>query len=235
MRWDFDADRPAFERPATGVEKVVAGPGGCLSVRGGEARLTTPALEQTLAAGATAASWDGDRLLVATRSEILTFDRGGRPIGRASAEPGITAMHRSGGLLALGFAEGTLLLRPEGSSQTDGNGLQDTPISGVAVVEDGPMNTLVVGFENGFVGLWDVSTGALLGHVRLHGAITGLARAGGGVVAATDLGDHGILDLSALLRPYCDVLGEVWREVPFLWQGEVTAVPDPPADHACRP
>jgi WD40 repeat protein len=235
VRWDFGAGRPAFERPAARAERVVAGAGGCLTLRDGDAALTTPTIERSLTTGATAAARDGERLLLATAREVLIFDRDGRRIERLSAEPGVTALHRSGGLLALGFAEGTIVLRRAGSSERSRDELQDTPISGVAVMQEGPSHTLVAGFENGFVGLWDLSTRVLLSHLHLHGAVTGVAYADGGIVAATDLGDQGTIELGTLEQPYCELLREVRREVPFLWQGGVIADRDPTVPAACRP
>jgi hypothetical protein len=47
--------------------------------------------------------------------------------------------------------------------------LEGTPGERVQLMRLGPKDTLVVGFANGMVGIWDLTTRRLLDRVRLHG------------------------------------------------------------------
>jgi hypothetical protein len=137
-------------------------------------------------------------------------------------------------LLVLGFAEGGVLARDLGGDSSDGLELRGTPRSSVAVIEEGPLGTLIVGYGSGFVGLWDVSTGTLLSSLRRHGVVTDVAYEGDVLVAASDLGDRAALDLSVLERPYCDLLHEVWEELRFEWRNSGVSPADLPDAHPCR-
>jgi hypothetical protein len=82
----------------------------------------------------------------------------------------------------------------------------------------GPGRTVALGYEDGTVGIWDLDSGVMLAGTRLHGAITHLVEHDGALYAASDLGDHVTWDLSVYVRGYCDLLREVWSEVPVVWR-----------------
>ena len=50
---------------------------------------------------------------------------------------------------------------------------------------------------------------------------------------ATEVGDHAVIDLTDYTRDYCDLLREVWDEVPIVWQDGKAVLAEPPADHEC--
>ena len=97
----------------------------------------------------------------------------------------------------------------------------------------GPLNTVVVGYANGLVGLWDTRDGKRLAHARLHGPVVHLQLEDQMLFAATDLGHHLQWDLSVFSRDYCTLLREVWHEVPVVWSSGRPVAAPPPIKHRC--
>jgi hypothetical protein len=111
--------------------------------------------------------------------------------------------------------------------------LEDLPASPPRAGVPGPAGTIVLGFQTGLVGVWDLATGEHLDDLRLHGPISALSADGAVVSADSELGDHATLDLSALELPYCDLLGSVWAAVPVVWEGLRPVLASPPRAHRC--
>ncbi|MBI4704245.1 MAG: protein kinase [Deltaproteobacteria bacterium] len=110
----------------------------------------------------------------------------------------------------------------------------NTPASPVVALLAAPMSTVVAGYGNGLVGLWDLSDGSRLASARLHGPVTHLLLAGQKLYVATDLGWHHIWDLGAFYLDHCSLLEQLWQQVPVVWErGQALARP-PPAGHRCR-
>jgi hypothetical protein len=101
-------------------------------------------------------------------------------------------------------------------------------------IKEGPKRTLAVGFANGFLGLWSADRGSLLHSERLHGPVVHLARRAQKLYAASDLGDHVVVDLGVFHSSYCDVLQNVWKEVPVVWRDGELTLQAPPVSHRCR-
>jgi hypothetical protein len=97
----------------------------------------------------------------------------------------------------------------------------------------GPKGTLVAGFANGQLGIWSLDNGARLRHSRLHGAVRYIVLAQGKLLAATELGDYLALDLSTFRLAYCDLLRQVWKEVPVLWENGLPVKRAPDEGHSC--
>jgi len=97
----------------------------------------------------------------------------------------------------------------------------------------GPARTVAVGFDDGFLGIWDSASGALLQHRELNGAVRHLRPIGHRIAAATELGDVEMVDLAILSREYCDLMDEVWAEVSTVWERGHVEAQQPPTDHAC--
>ncbi len=53
-------------------------------------------------------------------------------------------------------------------------------------------------------------------------------------MAATEMGDHLAWELSVLDEPYCDVIEQLWDEVPVVWREQGLRLEAPPAGHRCR-
>jgi hypothetical protein len=107
------------------------------------------------------------------------------------------------------------------------------PASEVRSFLPGPLDTLIAGYANGFLGIWSLRTGTLLYELRLHGPIEHLLFEGETLYAASTLGDHVTLDLGVLGRPYCDLMREVWAAVPVAWSDGHAIAQPPPNDHPC--
>ncbi|MFH0901243.1 MAG: hypothetical protein V2A73_11505, partial [Pseudomonadota bacterium] len=136
---------------------------------------------------------------------------------------------------------------------------EGVPASAVVSIIEGPPGTLVAGYANGFLGIWNLENGTLLDSAKLHGPVVHLlldrraaasprsssARnnplierererdAAGKLYAVTELGDYFVWDLDAFYQEYCELLGNVWSQVPVVWQAGLPVVSLPPAWHKC--
>jgi WD40 repeat protein len=194
-------------------------------------------------------AWSADGRLVATAGDdhtVRVFDAAtGKPVwGEAraddprrpapGAEAGVTASLQLGDRLAVGFDNGTVELRARRGERAVVVALRDTPTGAAAVIAPGPAGTLVVGFEDGFLGVWDPETGRLLERAHLHGSVVEAGADGAVVTARSELGDRARLDLAVLGRSYCELLRDVWVHVPVVWRDGAAQVEPPPATHRCR-
>ena len=177
-------------------------------------------------------------ILVAADHEVRIFDSTGSETAVREVDRGITALTRVGDLLVLGFQEGSIQLvsleaaAPDAGPHDDFN-FEGVPSSSVRRFLSGPMDTLVAGYDNGFLGIWSLHSGTLLHHFRLHGPIEHLLFDDETLYAVTALGDRQTLDLGVLGRNYCDLMREVWDAVPVLWSEGRAVSQEPPTDHEC--
>jgi len=98
---------------------------------------------------------------------------------------------------------------------------------------EGPAGTLLVGYADGVIALYSLETGAKLEQWRVHGSAIHLVLRGNELFAAADLGDSLREDLSTYTRDYCDLMREVWHEVPVEWDAGHAVRRPAPAEHAC--
>lgn len=112
------------------------------------------------------------------------------------------------------FQNGTIELR---SPPRRALPLRATPNRAISRILEGPGKSLVLGFADGTLGVWDPGTGAPLERARLHGRIVALTRRGSIVEAVTELGDRTSLDLSHFETDYCTFLEKARAAVPFIW------------------
>jgi WD40 repeat protein len=211
--------------------QVVALRGGCVVRADKETRLFVPGGDprgRRLHAGATvAAAADGDGLALATRDQVLSFNAAGRLLARRTVDPNVTALARVGVELVLGFRDGKL-------ERLGGSSFEGTPASPVVSVAAGPPGSLIAGHANGELGLWSLRTGARILRRRLHGPARHLLLRGDQLFVATDLGQQLTLSLGLVGSDRCQVLRQIWREVPAVWAGGAKlVVTPPPPDHPC--
>ncbi len=218
------------------VRDLQAGPGGCLALLqdGGVVALGADGQLREVGAGSSAVAWDGGEILMAAAGGIHRVGADGTALGARSAEEGASAIAAVGGGLAAGYAEGGFQVLTTDSADGARTDFEGVPASAVTRIAAGPADTVVVGFASGEVGVWDPRTGGRLHRWKLHGAITAVARSGGRLLVATELGDHLDVDLSVYERGRCELLREVWDEVPLVWSEGRPIVSDIPADHTCR-
>jgi len=242
--WDQKEDRRLLRRAVAGLHEVRALPSGCLTLAlgsgssaGGVAQIhQRTASARTLSREATAVHWSQGQILVATAKRVHVFDAWGRPRGEYPAPAGVRALALVHRWLVLGNRDGNIELVPTTSGATRPRfTFEDVPSSPVVGLAAGPMSTLIVGFANGLLGIWNLANGSRLYSARLHGPVRHLRRVSGRLYAATELGDHLVVDLRVFDRSYCDLVREVWSRVPVVWQGGLTSLQPPPPLHRCRP
>jgi WD40 repeat protein len=239
--WDLRSDRRA-RRWTGGADRVEALPDGrgCLVLRGGRVTLHRggEGSKTLVDGGATAIAVSGQppEILVALRERkvrLFALDGKDRP-RRFEADTGVTAMVSGQSWLVLGYEDGNVeLLDARAGRRREGFSLSDVPASRVERMLLGPMDTLVVGYGNGLLGIWDLRTGARLDSARLHGPVVHLLLEGRRLYAASELGGHLVWDLQVLYTSYCDLLRQVWRKVPAVWFEGRPTHREPPASHDC--
>ncbi|PKN31246.1 MAG: hypothetical protein CVU63_24940 [Deltaproteobacteria bacterium HGW-Deltaproteobacteria-20] len=104
----------------------------------------------------------------------------------------------------------------------------------VDALAEGPRGTVVAGYRNGAVGIWDQDSGRRLDVWYLHGPATNLFVDGTTLYAVSELADPLKEDLSVLEREYCGLMREIWQTVPVVWESGRTVRREPPAEHPCN-
>jgi WD40 repeat protein/serine/threonine protein kinase len=234
--WEVDRDRRAFSARVPDLTRVLAlSGGGCVTLGRGEVRLyDRRGRFKPLRQGARAIALDRGEILVAAGREVLVYDARGARRRAYGAGVGIQAMARTRRWLALGFTDGNIELVPlaEGRSRP-GFSFEGIPSSSVVRMLEGPLGTLIVGYANGLVGIWDLDNGALLTRIRLHGPVIHMLIKEGKLYAASELGNHDVMDLELFSSPYCNLVRQVWQRVPTVWEGGLPVLRAPPRDHPC--
>ena len=233
--WDTAADRRTVGVAVTALDALDAFPGGCAVLDDGRARvLRASGRVTTLEEEATAVSIDDDAILVGGDGFARVMDVDGTLLDAWEGSGRVEAVGRVAGSLVLGFADGNLeIVRVgEGGLRTTFT-FEDVPSTPPTVVREGPMGTLVVGYASGLVGLWNPGNGQRLIAERLHGPVAHVALDGARLVAASELGDQRTIDLAVFQRSYCDLLREVWADVPVVWRDGLPVPAEPDPTHVC--
>jgi WD40 repeat protein len=229
--WDADHDRVArsLESP---IERLVATDTGCAAqsdagvvlVRDGEP-------DSTILTKATAVGHGAGSIAVASEGEAIVIDGRGRERMRLAIAPGAVRIAPLGDSVAVGYPDGAVEIHAPGQEPRR---LERVPSSAPRSFMAGPTGTLVVGYANGMVGIWSGRDGRLLAQEQLHGAVIHLLAEANVVAAASELGSYVRWDLGLFERPYCEVLAEMWREIPVAWEEGRAVVRPPPSSHSCR-
>jgi len=235
--WDVAADARLAVKPVAGLQQVWALPEGCVLIASDKAQLMSRSGELNelpVPAKATALSWDGRQILVAAGGKIWALSASGTVLATHGADVGITAIHRADSRLLAGYADGSIEpvgTAPRGNEPTVA---YDRPSTNPVVrMISGPGGTLIAGYANGLLGIWDHDTGTLLNQIRLHGPVVHLLLKADELYAATELGQHAVWDLSVFHIDYCQLLREVWNAVPVVWSHSRAVLRQPPPDHSC--
>ncbi len=236
--WDSVADRMLYSTLVPGARQALALPGGCLVRAGGKVvRYGRDGSSAVLVErGASAAAVHGERVLAAVQRQVLSMDeKGQQRRAEVQATEGVSALARSAGWLVLGYEHGDLEIVPrqpgKGRARAMARGTPSSPVVRVLLT---PHDTLVAGFANGLLGIWDLRSGQLLERSHLHGPVVHLLLEGSKLHAATELGNHLSWDLSVLFRDYCKLLAQVWSRVPVVWEQGRPLVRVPPEEHRCH-
>jgi WD40 repeat protein/serine/threonine protein kinase len=243
--WDIGRDKLLASHPYKKVFSALATEKGCLArAKSGDQDVAIlvgydgTILRLPMAGNVTALSFGQGIMYVAAGRDIHTFDADGKSRYAGSAESVVRSILAlgSGGLM-VGYDDGGLDFLP---STDSGYGVRSnvsferTPASSVKLMASGPKNTVVVGYENGLLGIWSRSSGKRLITHSLHGPIEHLRLVNGQLFAASGLGDQLQWDLTTLYAPHCEVLQALWRKTPVVWKdGRPVQLP-PPRKHRCR-
>jgi hypothetical protein len=239
-QWDLAKDRRHVRKRIPGLEQVLAPGDGCITLaRGQVAHHHSTGKTKVLVpreAVAVAASEKPSAVLVASRQRVLTLSSSGEQIAHYPADVGVSTMARSADWLVLGYRDGNIeLVSLQTGAKRQGFSFKDVPASPVERILIGPMNTLIVGYANGLLGIWNLQSGRRLEHVHLHGPVIHLLLTRDRLYAATELGHHVSWDLSVLRSGYCTLLQQVWDKVPVVWRDGRPVLQPPPSDHRCKP
>jgi WD40 repeat protein/serine/threonine protein kinase len=240
--WDLNRDQRIATEQLERIEQIVALPDGC-------AALTTPTgkppsvvllktsggATQIASESPTAIDWGKERLLVASAGKVFAHDSSGALVDTYEADVGVTAIRQVGDWIAVGFRDGNIeLVSTKSGVAPSGFTFEDVPSSPVVSVREGPTGTLIAGFANGLFGLWSMENGKQFDHARMHGPVVHLLFRYDRLYAASELGQHRVLDLRVFGVDYCELLEDVWAEVPVVWQGGLPVPRPPPKDPICE-
>ena len=232
--WDVAADKLLFQENLTGLTQVAAFAGGCVTTARSQVRLYDRNSSYTdLRSEATALTVVDGRLVIAARDKVFSYSDASTQTTLCETGPGVTAVSSTGVWAVLGFVDGNIELAPltPGAPRPTFS-FQGVVSSPVVSLLPGPMNTVMAGYANGFVGLWSLSDGTLLNQARLHGPAVYLLLKDSTACLASELGDMVTWDLGVLFMDYCDLLRQVWEEVPVVWHNGQPVVQEP-GEHRC--
>jgi WD40 repeat protein/serine/threonine protein kinase len=207
---------------------------GCILLDRDGVHHLAPEGSRVLAPSASAVTTDEEGIVVASGRRVVTYDVQGRQLQSVPVSAGVRALARADEGLWVGY-DGGIIERYPMRSRPDQSPLllEDTPPKSVTLLLEGPKGTIIAGFANGFVGLWDAGTGHRLGRERLHGPVHDARLEGDRLYAVTGLGDQLVWDFSAFHAPYCEVMHRVWNEVPVVWEHGAAAHRPHPELHRC--
>jgi WD40 repeat protein len=236
--WDRALDRRLSEETVPALGAVVASPAGCFVLAGSGLRFyRRTGSFRDLEPGVGSLSRSAETLVLATTAtRVLAFNAEGVAAGSYPGGREVSAALLLGTRLILGHTDGRIEVSLIGGTVRRPSAVfRDAPSSPVLLLRAGPAETLLAGHQNGYLALRGLRDGVRLDEAWLHGPLAHLELAGTTAIAASELGDHLRLELSALTAPACDLLREVWQRVPVIWEGGQPIVRAPPRDHPCAP
>ncbi len=241
--WDLAADTQLRKHQAPGLDQVVAVVGGCVARSKGRVFIydrSNPPRELSLEGHPSAIAYSERHLLVATDRAVFVFDQTGRPQGRYQVAGHISALTSLGldnkdqGWIFAGYREGNLERIPTAPDAAAKNPrFAQVPSAAPVRLIMGPKGTLIAGYANGFLGIWNLSDGKHLRHTQLHGQVSHLVLRDEKLYAATDLGSFAVWNLGAFYQDYCQLLADVWKSVPVVWDNGQLVARTPPPHHLC--
>jgi len=197
--WDLATDKRLWRRELANVEQLLPTQAGCAIRTAKGARLlgkdgaaTELVVDGKPTAIGSARVSGQQQILVAAAKHVHLFDETGKTKGKHHVGVGVaavtllttnagkaTANHEEGGhWLAVGFEDGNIELAPMRPDQDKPSfTFERVPSSPPSRMMQGPMGSLIVGYANGVVGLWDYAR-------RCTARFCTFARSGGAHVAA---------------------------------------------------
>jgi WD40 repeat protein/serine/threonine protein kinase len=234
--WQRERDQLLWERKLSLATRLIALDGACTLIVDNKLLVVDrqQGVARTVASDVSAMANQGSDLLLATGTDILRLDGLGQRKSSYPGAPAVSALALFRDHLALGYRDGAIDLFPVAHQTTKKSfAFEGVPARAVTRIIAGPPGTLVAGYSNGFTGIWSTSNGALLDSVQLHGAIAHLLYQDNVLHILSALGQGHVIDLTLFGLSYCQLLDQVWRRVPVIWEQGVPTVKGPAAEHAC--
>lgn len=234
--WDIEVGRMTRNVPMALPASVSALTRGCVTLSEGQVSIHGRDETRELLVGASAvAIGPAGTLLVASEGEVRVHSEDSCEHQRSlEAGSGVRIMLALANEIVLGFADGSVgVVGLRGNEDRAEIAFEGVPASPPEVMAAGPSETLVVGYQNGFVGLWSLVNGSLVHSFRLHGPLAHLVIHGSRLHAVTELGDSRSLDLSTFDLDECALLERLWETVPVTWDDGTVRRSSPPAEHRC--
>ena len=241
--WDLVTGRRRGRERVPGVEDVLAGDTGFFALAGDSVSFRTcpedgkgPCTGSVLVEeGASGLVQDLDSVFVASGDLVHRYSVDGKHLGSIPGGLGLITLLHLEQTMILGFSDGSVEVRGQPGHADEGRTvLKDTPSGRAVVIRSVTDQVIAVGFGNGLVGLWNRDNGELLDSWKLHGPVTHMVIHEQYLYAASSAGGYMARDLGVFHRPYCELMEEIWQEIPVIWDGErpVRSHSDP--DHECR-
>ncbi len=243
--WHLGRDEPLGPpRSIQGLRQVLAVPGGCVArdktsvslYRAGQPPqpLSVPGLTQGV-------SYSTGQILVVAERDVRAFSPAGDavadyPVGVGARVVALSPVpgRPESNWLVVGYRDGNIELVPTSADMKRPTfSFEQVPASPPMTILVGPMHTLIVGYANGLLGMWNQLDGSRLAFARLHGPVVHTRIVADKLYAATSLGRSMVWDLSVFHNERCDLLREVWQEVPVVWEQGQPVAASPPDGHRC--
>ncbi len=230
--WDVNADRKLGDWNQPRPMLALPFGEGCLSTAHNGVHLLAPGSDHLIDdlkfAGIAV---EAGAALIGTNKGFARVDTAGVIRATTKTQAGVTALARiDQDTVVLGRASGEVVLQDEKSGAKVV--LSDGTLSAVMQLDHGPSGTIAVGFADGTVEVFD-RHGELLARTRLHGPIRDFIVDGERLIAVSNRGQVGTLDLSVFAADYCTLLRDVWQDIPLSLSNSGFEHAAPPA-HRCN-
>jgi len=232
-------DSTGWRRAAQASVRAVSSPDGerlCILNDGGRVDLWHPPTDRLVAGetykapGALQATPEGCHVLEGRILNLLG-PGGSRRIGEMKS--GTTAALATRRRIIQGHKSGRVDVVPAQKSHGPELSLKQTPANQVTAIAEGPRGMIIAGFGNGEFGIWEPDTGSKIDSASLHGSVTHLLPDGDKLYVVTELGDSIVWDLGVFHADYCELMGQIWKKVPVIWEAGRPVVRPPPITHLC--
>jgi len=241
--WDLSKGIRIFGKEIPGLEDEIPFSNGFVTLSNGKVSLWRceslrigQCSEKILVDSGIAAIGNGnDGIVLGSEKEISYFSIDGELKKTFEGKTGISAITMIGKNLVVGFLDGSIEIRNiDRAGTTQELNLEGTFGSPVTTIREGPSKTIVAGYSNGFIGIWNIRDGKRLYYHKLHGPVIHLKLSEKKLYAATEIGDFFVHDLSMFYLSYCELLQDIWQNVKVVWKdGKILESTHEP-EHLCR-
>jgi WD40 repeat protein len=226
--WDLATGERRWRQEIPWLADAVPHPGGFASLAEGAVRIWRCSGDSCEGRDLTAkdvsrigTAPDGGLLLATPDAVWLLAPDGGRE-RTWPAQPGITSLLYDGKTLMVGYENGPVEELLEGARAGGwATPFEDIPGASLINLLPGPQGSLIGGYDNGALRVWDRADGHLLLAEQLHGPVRHLLLRDHALYAVTEPGDRITLDLTLFYADREAILEQVARDIPVVWEDGV--------------